>query len=63
MGIKRKQHNAEFKAGGGGAFGGEDPGAAVGGVWGSSTMISNWKQELVEACGRIVCARQQGAVG
>ena len=37
MGVKRKQHSAEFKGGGdGGAFRGEDPGGAVGGVWGLS---------------------------
>src|SRR6201994_2280923 len=58
---------APAKAGGasgdGGAFGGEDPGGAVGGVWGSSDDDRRLEAGAGEACGRAVCARQQGAGG
>src|ERR1700719_1738694 len=49
--------------GDGGAFGGEDPGGAVGGVWGSSDDGQQLEAGAGEACGRAVCARQQGAGG
>src|SRR6201994_1597307 len=58
---------APAKAGGaggdGGAFGGKDPGGAVGGVWGSSDDDQRLEAGAGEACGRAVCARQQGAGG
>src|ERR1700730_5983061 len=50
-------------SGDGGAFGGEDPGGAVGGVWGSSDDDQRLEAGAGEACGRAVCARQQGACG
>ena len=53
----RNSKPAPAKAGGasgdGGAFGGEDPGGAVGGVGVHPTMISNWKQELVKRAGEL----------
>src|ERR1700719_1587612 len=49
--------------GDGGAFGGEDPGGAVGGIWGSSDDDQQLEAGAGEACGRAVCARQQGAGG
>src|SRR5215468_4727987 len=44
-------------------FGGEDPGGAVGGVWGSSDDDQQLETGAGEARGRVVCARQQGAGG
>src|ERR1700760_1533317 len=46
-----------------GAFGGEDPSGAVGGVWGSFDDDQRLEAGAGEACGRAVCARQQGAGG
>jgi hypothetical protein len=46
--------------GDGGAFGGEDPGGAVGGVWGPSDDDQQLEAGAGEACGRAVWARQQG---
>src|SRR6478609_5422579 len=50
-------------SGDGGAFGGEDPGGGVGGVWGSSDDDQQLEAGAGEASGRVVCARQQGAGG
>src|SRR6185436_13270872 len=50
-------------SGDGGAFGGEDLGGAVGGVWGSSDDDQQLEAGAGEASGRVVCARQQGAGG
>src|SRR6202022_1227515 len=47
----------------GGAFWGEVPGGAVGGIWGSSDDDQQLEAEAGEACGRAVCAWQQGAGG
>src|ERR1700738_937479 len=50
-------------SGDGGAFGGEDPGGAVGGVWGSSDDDQQLEAGAGEACGGAVRARQQSAGG
>ncbi len=47
------QRGIQGASGDGIAVGGEDLGGAVGGVWGSPTMISNWKQELVKRAGEL----------
>src|SRR5438477_2934369 len=57
------QRGVQGASGDGGAFGGEDPGRAVGGVWGSSDDDQQLEAGAGEACGRAVCARQQGAGG
>src|SRR5438270_7702837 len=57
------QRGIQGASGDGCAFGGEDPGGAVGGVWGSSDDDQRLEAEAGEACGGAVCARQQGAGG
>ena len=59
MGVKRKQHSAEFKARVAMAIavGGKDPGGAVGGVWGSSDDDQQLETGAGEARGRVVCTR------
>jgi hypothetical protein len=57
------QRAIQGASGDGGAFGGKDPGGAVGGVWGSSDDDQQLEAGAGEACGRAVCARQQGADG
>src|SRR6202049_1415284 len=57
------QRRIQGASGDGGAFGGEDPGGAVGRVWGSSDDDQQLEAGAGEACGRAVCARQQGAGG
>src|SRR6478752_3344572 len=57
------QRRVQGAGGDGGAFGGEDPGGAVGGVWGSSDDDQQLEAGAGEACGRAVCTRQQGASG
>src|SRR6202048_3253310 len=46
-----------------GAFGGEDPGGAGGGVWGSSDDDQQLEAGAGETSDRAVCAWQQGAGG
>src|SRR5882757_674460 len=55
------QRGIQGASGDGGAFGGEDPGGAGGGVWNSSDDDQQLEAGAGEACGRAVCARQQGA--
>src|SRR6478752_9369668 len=50
-------------SGDGGAFWGEDPGGAGGGVWGSSDDDQQLEAGAGEACEGAVCTRQQGAGG
>src|SRR5205807_9765796 len=57
------QRGVQGASGDGGAFGGEDPGGAVGAVWGSSDDDQQLEAGAGDACGRAVCARQQGAGG
>src|ERR1700746_1309675 len=57
------QRGTQGAGGDGGAFGGKDPGGAVGGVWGSSDDDQQLEAGAGEACGRAVCAWQQGAGG
>src|SRR6202140_2773668 len=57
------QRRIQGASGDGSAFGGEDPGRAVDGVWGSSDDDQQLEAGAGEACGRAVCARQQGAGG
>src|SRR6478609_3875396 len=57
------QRRLQGASGDGGAFGGEDPGGAVGGIWGSSDDDQQLEAGAGEACGRAVCAWQQGAGG
>lgn len=62
MGVKRKQHGAEFKARVAmAALSGEKTLAELSAEFGvHATMISAWKQELVKRAGGIIRARQQG---
>src|SRR6266446_3526393 len=64
-GCKEEAAQRRFQGacGDGGAFWGEDPGGAVGGIWGSSDDDQQLEAGAGEACGRAVCARQQGAGG
>src|SRR5215470_196133 len=57
------QREIQGASGDGGAVGGEDPGGAVGGVWGSSDDDQQLETGAGEARGRAVYARQQGAGG
>src|SRR6476660_4375677 len=57
------QRRLQGAGGDGGAFGGEDPGGAVGGVWDSSDDDQQLEAGAGEACGGAVQARQQGAGG
>src|SRR5260221_8943871 len=57
------QRGIQGASGDGVAFGGEDPGGAVGGVWGSSDDDQQLEAVAGEASGGAVCARQQGACG
>src|SRR5207253_6510650 len=57
------QRGIQSAGGDGGAFGGEDPGGAVGGVWSSSDDGQQLEAGAGEACGGAVCAQQQGAGG
>ena len=61
MGVKRKQHSAEFKAPVAmAARSGEKTLAELSAEFGvHPTMISNWKQELVKRAGGVVCARRR----
>src|SRR5438132_6003688 len=61
-GCKEEAAQRRFQGacGDGGAFWGEDPGGAVGGIWGSSDDDQQLEAGAGEACGRAVCARQQG---
>src|SRR6266436_179903 len=54
-GCKEEAAQRRFQGAGGdgGAFGGEDPGGAVGGIGVHPTMISSWKQELVKRAGEL----------
>src|ERR1700730_2990603 len=57
------QRRVRGASGDGSAFGGEDPGGAVGGVWGSSDDDQQLEAGAGETSDRAVCARQQGAGG
>src|SRR5260370_17676898 len=57
------QCGIQSASGDGGAFGGEDAGGAVGGIGGSSDDDQQLEAGAGEACGRAVCAWQQGAGG
>src|SRR5437660_4981698 len=57
------QRGVQGASGDGGAFGGEDPGGAVGRVWGSSDDDQQLEAGAGDACGGAVCARQQDAGG
>src|SRR5438067_7811834 len=57
------QRGIQGASGDGGAFGGKDPGGAVGRVWGSSDDDQQLEAGAGEACGGAVWARQQGAGG
>src|SRR5437016_7250597 len=57
------QRGVQGASGDGGAFGGEEPGGAVGRVWGSSDDDQQLEAGAGDACGGAVCARQQGAGG
>src|ERR1700732_1556799 len=64
-GCKEEAAQRRFQGarGDGGAFWGEVPGGAVGGIWGSSDDDQQLEAGAGEACGRAVCAWQQGAGG
>src|SRR6202171_321199 len=64
-GCKEEAAQRRFQGarGDGGAFWGEVPGGAVGGIWGSSDDDQQREAGAGEACGRAVCAWQQGAGG
>src|SRR5713101_7314384 len=64
-GCKEEAAQRRFQGacGDGGAFWGEDPGGADGGIWGSSDDDQQLEARAGEACGRAVCAWQQGACG
>src|ERR1700732_5499878 len=64
-GCKEEAAQRRFQGAGGdgGAFGGEVPGGAVGGIWGSSDDDAQLGAGAGEACGRAVCAWQQGTCG
>src|ERR1700736_6503348 len=57
------QRGIQGASGDGGAFGGEDPGGAGGGVWGSSDYDQQLEAGAGEPSDRAVCAWQQGAGG
>src|ERR1700758_3591473 len=57
------QRGVQSASGDGGAFGGKDPGGAGGGIWGSSDDDQQLEAGADEACGGVVCTRQQGAGG
>src|SRR5260221_9317367 len=57
------QRRLQGAGGDGGAFWGEVPGGAVGGIWGSSDDDQQLEARAGEACGRAVCAWQQGTCG
>src|ERR1700738_1817752 len=60
---KAAQRSVQGASGDGGAFRGEDPGGAGGGIWGSSDDDQQLEEGAGEACGRACCARQQSAGG
>src|SRR6201981_2035004 len=60
---KAAQRSVQGASGDGGAFRGEDPGGAGGGIWGSSDDDQQLEAGADEACGRAVWARQQGGGG
>src|ERR1700751_2912569 len=60
---KAAQRSVQGASGDGGAFRGEDPGGAGGGIWGSSADDQQLEAGAGEACGRAVWARQQGGGG
>src|ERR1700730_14765790 len=60
---KAAQRSVQGASGDGGAFRGEDPGGAGGGVWGSSDDDQQLEAGAGETSERAVCARQQGAGG
>src|ERR1700681_2662356 len=64
-GCKEEAAQRRFQGarGDGGAFWGEVPGGAVGGVWGSSDDDQRLEAGAGEACGGAVRARRQGAGG
>src|SRR6267143_3356508 len=64
-GCKEEAAQRRFQGacGDGGAFWGEVPGGSVGGIWGSSDDDQQLEAGAGEACGRAVCAWQQGAGG
>src|ERR1700682_1519085 len=64
-GCKEEAAQRRFQGarGDGGAFWGEVPGGAVGGIWGSSDDDQQLEAGAGEACGPAVCAWQQGAGG
>src|SRR3979490_1831364 len=64
-GCKEEAAQRRFQGarGDGGAFWGEVPGGAVGGIWGSSDDDQQLEAGAGEACGGAVCAWQQGAGG
>jgi hypothetical protein len=53
------QRRIQGASGDGIPFGGEDPGGAVGGVWGSSDDDQQLETGAADASGRAVCTRQQ----
>src|SRR2546430_6863879 len=57
------QRGVQGASGDGGPFWGEDPGGAVGGVWGSSDDDQQLEAGAGEACGRAICVLRQGAGG
>src|SRR3989475_6245199 len=64
-GCKEEAAQRRFQGAGGdgGTLRGEDPGGAVGGIWGSSDDDQQLEAGAGEACGRAVCAWQQGTCG
>ncbi|MEE3504266.1 transposase [Acidiphilium acidophilum] len=63
MGVKRKQHGAEFKARVAMALSGEKTLAELSAEFGvHATMISAWKQELVKRAGELFERGNKAAV-
>jgi hypothetical protein len=61
--AEEAQRRIQGAGGDGGAFGEEDPGGAVGGIWGSSNDDQQLEAGAGEACRRAVCAQQFRASG
>src|SRR6267154_2707283 len=64
-GCKEEAAQRRFQGacGDGGTLRGEDPGGAVGGIWSSPDDDQQLEARAGEACGRAVCAWQQGTCG
>src|SRR6266436_350400 len=64
-GCKEEAAQRRFQGacGDGGTLRGEDPGGAVGGIWSSPDDDQQLEARAGEACGRAVCAWQQGVCG